>query len=96
MTNIQDLLKQKAQIEAQIEQARTAERSSAVEQVKALISTHGLSVEEVFGRGRKKATTAGRKVEPKYRDPVSGQTWSGRGRSPAWLRGKSRDEFKIG
>lgn len=39
-------------------------------------------------------------VEPKYRDPASGSTWTGRGRMPRWLSqaveaGRSRDEFLI-
>lgn len=34
---------------------------------------------------------------PKYRDPVSGATWSGRGRAPAWLASaKDRSRFLIG
>ncbi len=33
---------------------------------------------------------------PKYRDPKSGATWSGRGRAPAWLSGaKDRSKFLI-
>lgn len=31
---------------------------------------------------------------PKYRDPESGATWSGRGRAPAWLAG-ARDRSKL-
>lgn len=43
---------------------------------------------------------AGRKVAPKYRDPVSGATWTGRGRSPKWVtealaQGKSKESFAI-
>ncbi len=39
-------------------------------------------------------------VPPKYRDPVSGATWTGRGRAPRWVveaeaQGKSREEFLI-
>jgi len=33
-------------------------------------------------------------LPPKYRDPASGKTWSGRGREPLWLAGR-RDEFLI-
>ncbi|MDP1329472.1 H-NS family nucleoid-associated regulatory protein, partial [Klebsiella pneumoniae] len=33
-------------------------------------------------------------VPPKYRDPKTGATWSGRGRAPAWI-GKNRDRFLI-
>jgi DNA-binding protein H-NS len=33
---------------------------------------------------------------PKYRDPMSGDTWSGRGRAPAWLATvKDRTQFLI-
>lgn len=33
---------------------------------------------------------------PKYQDPKSGATWSGRGRTPAWLSGvKDRNKFLI-
>jgi DNA-binding protein H-NS len=33
---------------------------------------------------------------PKYRDPMSGETWSGRGRAPAWLATvKDRSEYLI-
>ncbi len=36
----------------------------------------------------------------KFRDPRSGKTWSGRGRTPIWLReyeeqGRKRDEFAL-
>ncbi|WP_061162567.1 H-NS family nucleoid-associated regulatory protein [Caballeronia temeraria] len=33
---------------------------------------------------------------PKYRDPMSGETWSGRGRAPAWLAtARDRTQFLI-
>jgi DNA-binding protein H-NS len=48
----------------------------------------------------KKTTKAGNYVRgtqaPKYRDPRSGATWSGRGRAPAWMAGaKDRSKFLI-
>ena len=53
--------------------------------------------------GRKAAKSkkrAKRKVAPKYRDPQSGATWSGRGLTPKWLKekekaGGNREEFLI-
>lgn len=47
-------------------------------------------------------STDGRRiVKPKYRDPDTGTTWSGRGRLPRWMtaaiaQGKTREEFLIG
>ncbi|WP_414144191.1 H-NS family nucleoid-associated regulatory protein [Burkholderia stagnalis] len=35
-------------------------------------------------------------VQPKYRDPQTGATWSGRGREPLWITGRSREQFLIG
>ena len=34
-------------------------------------------------------------VAAKFRNPETGQTWSGRGREPTWIKGKNREEFKI-
>ena len=53
------------------------------------------------GKGAKKTRAdAGKKAEPKYRDPKTGVTWSGRGRPAAWLKayidaGKKKEEFLI-
>lgn len=37
----------------------------------------------------------GRKLEPKYKDPVSGKTWAGRGRLPRFMAGKDKEQFRI-
>jgi len=47
-----------------------------------------------------KKKAAKRKVAPKYKDPQSGATWSGRGLTPKWLAekekaGAQREEFLI-
>jgi DNA-binding protein H-NS len=49
----------------------------------------------------KKSSKDGRSVVlPKYRNPASGQTWTGRGKKPKWLEaalanGKKISDFKI-
>jgi len=49
----------------------------------------------------KRSDKAPRKpVAPKYRDSVTGNTWSGRGKLPRWLvaresEGRKRDDFRI-
>lgn len=35
-------------------------------------------------------------LPPKYRDPKTGATWSGRGKPPNWIVGKNRDRFLMG
>jgi DNA-binding protein H-NS len=53
------------------------------------------------GRGRRGVSALkGRKVAAKYRDPVTGATWSGRGAKAAWIvaamkEGKTLEDFLI-
>jgi DNA-binding protein H-NS len=34
-------------------------------------------------------------VPPKYRDPVTGKTWTGRGKPPNWMPKENREQFLI-
>jgi DNA-binding protein H-NS len=99
MATLQELIAQKEALEKQIQEQRQAELAEAVGKVKALISEFGLTQEDIFGgaRATKKEKTVGDKVKvaAKYRDPVSGKEWSGRGLAPKWLQGKDKAEFLI-
>ncbi|WP_425428790.1 H-NS family nucleoid-associated regulatory protein [Caballeronia novacaledonica] len=53
---------------------------------------YGISLNELMGR---KPGAQPDEPSAKYRDPVSGLTWSGRGRTPGWIAGKDRNEFLI-
>jgi DNA-binding protein H-NS len=46
--------------------------------------------DEALGCGADEPEDDGRthEVKPKYRDPATGETWSGRGRMATWLRRK--------
>ena len=102
MANLQELLAQKAQIEKQIEEARRADRASAIAQVRALMEQHGLSAADIAsgrGQGRSSAKPAS-KVAAKYRNAATGATWSGRGLQPKWLKaaldaGRKLSDFAI-
>lgn len=50
------------------------------------------SVQPDLGRKRRRK---GEKVAPKYRNPETGDTWTGRGREPGWIKGKNRAEFSL-
>jgi DNA-binding protein H-NS len=99
MTSIQDLLAQKAALEKQIAEAQRAAKTDAITKVKALMAEYGLTAADLSGKSAGKAE-AGKKVAAKYRDPVSGQTWSGRGLKPKWLQaalstGKTLNDFAL-
>lgn len=98
MTTLQELIAQKEALEAQIAAKRQSELAEAIAQVKALVEAHGLTAADVFGSGVRRAKAAektGSKVAAKYRDPVSGKTWSGRGLAPKWLAGKNKADYAI-
>lgn len=84
---IQDLLAQRAEIDRKISDARREERAAAVAQVRALMAEHGLTAADVAGRtGTSRPKSTGAKVAPKYRNAATGDTWTGRGLQPKWLR----------
>ncbi|QPS09602.1 H-NS histone family protein [Delftia acidovorans] len=93
MTDYQTLLAQKAQLEAQIATAQAEAKAKAVTEARALIQEHGLTAADVFtAQGKKPKGSVG---APKYRDPATGVTWTGRGKPPNWINGKDRESFLI-
>lgn len=96
-TSYKELLKQREALEQQITEARRRELSEAIAQVRAMVAEYGLTSQDVFpvGRAGRTTTSAGAKVAPKYRDPATGQTWTGRGKAPKWIQGQDREQFAI-
>lgn len=102
MASLEELLAQKASLEKQILDAQREERSAAIAQVKALMAQYGLTLADLGTRAAatpKRSGSSG-KVAPKYRDPATGDTWTGRGLQPKWLRaalaaGRSLSDFTI-
>lgn len=93
MNHLDDLLKQKAAIDEQIAELRTTQRAAAINEALVLIRQFDLTARDLFAHTE---TTKTRKVLPaKYRDPVSGKTWSGKGRAPKWINGGDRSAFVI-
>ena len=85
--------------------------SVGLTKIRDLMKKHGLTVADIEGfvakrRGRKPGTLAKaaakapgavvHHVAPKYADPKTGATWSGRGLAPLWIRDvKDRSKFLI-
>lgn len=96
MPSYKDLLAQRQNLEAQIEAARKSEMSEALSTIHGLIKEFGLTASDVFPAGRTKSSAAkGSTVAPKYRDPSTGATWTGRGKAPLWIANKDRAQFEI-
>lgn len=95
MASYRDLLKQREALQKQIDEAQEQEVAAAIEKVRAIISEYSLTPEQVFAQRKGKRGPKPRTKPVKYRDPVSGATWSGMGREPLWIKGQSREQFLI-
>ncbi|CAD5367216.1 Histone family protein nucleoid-structuring protein H-NS [Rubrivivax sp. A210] len=97
---IAELLAQKAALEKQIADAQRNERADAVAKVRALMAEYGLTLADIGSKAAPAPKAAGKKVAAKYRNPASGDTWSGRGLQPKWLKsalagGRSLADFAV-
>lgn len=101
MASYQEIINQIETLKQQAEEARKQELASAIAEIKRIMAQFGISPADLgFGGRTGKAKGKGTAVAAKYRDPVSGKTWTGRGRHPAWVvaleaAGKSLDSCKI-
>lgn len=95
MTTYAELLKQKQNLEQLLEEARKRESADAVAKCRELIQQFNLTTEDLFPASRSAKTRVGVTVAPKYRDPATGQTWTGRGKPPKWIADKDREQFVI-
>lgn len=106
MATLQELLEQRQVVERQIHDARSSQRSEAIIQIRKLMTEYGLTPADfasasVVRKGGQAAGSASRRpVAPKYRHPMSGATWSGRGLKPKWLseelaNGKALADFAL-
>ncbi|REG45541.1 DNA-binding protein H-NS [Paraburkholderia sp. BL6669N2] len=92
MARYKELLAEKEKLEKLIAEAREHEAASALEKVRETVAEFSFTPEQVFGKRRK---NAGRPAAAKYRDPETGNTWSGRGRAPRWLKDQDLERFRI-
>ncbi len=96
MSSLKDLLSQIESLQNQVTEVRQREVGEAIAKVRMIIEENQLTVGDVFPSGKSKsAAKKTGKVAAKYRDPVSGNTWSGRGLAPKWLSGKNKADFLI-
>jgi DNA-binding protein H-NS len=96
MSELKGLLAKKAALEKQIAQAQRDERAGAIAQIKSLMAEHGLTVADLGKRSGKPASKSGGKVAAKYRNKATGETWSGRGLQPRWLKAALASGKKLG
>ncbi|WP_338641796.1 H-NS histone family protein [Burkholderia pyrrocinia] len=94
MSTYRELLRQLEELKKEIDIAREREAELIAKRVVDLLVEYGIFRHDVLtqqDRNRRRRAP----VRPKYFDPKSGATWSGRGRTPRWLIGKDIEQFRI-
>ena len=78
----------RSQVDTAIEAHKQAKIAELRTKVKEMAAEKGFDISDLMirtpsGKGRAKKVKGA--LPPKYRDPQTGKTWSGRGRPPFWM-----------
>jgi len=87
-----------ADLQAQAAKVKEEEKEQAIGMARTMISAYGITARDLGLDKAPKVKTGpkpGNKVAAKYRDPQSGATWSGRGKTPRWINGADRSQYAI-
>lgn len=105
MADLQELIRQKADLERQIAHLNSQGRQDAIDEIRKIMSEHGLTTDDIAApakirKGSAKVDTGERKaVAAKYKDG-QGNQWTGRGLKPRWLAaalaaGRKLEDFAV-
>lgn len=102
MTSYKELQDQIAKLQAEAEQVRKNEIADVITDIRNKMAEFGITLKDLGpvakSKGRRKAATSASPA--KYRNPATGETWTGKGRRPRWIveaenQGKGPDAFLI-
>ncbi|PTQ96513.1 DNA-binding protein H-NS [Paraburkholderia sp. GV068] len=106
MATLESLQTKIQRLQAQADALRAKKSSAVIQKIKNLMAEHGLTTADIDAHtgGKKRGPKPGAKAAAKapsavanYRDPKTGATWSGRGRTPRWIaNAKDRSKFLVG
>ena len=105
MADLQQLIRQKADLERQIAQLNSKGRQDAIDEIRKIMTENGLTSDDIAApaRARKAGTkldgTERKSVAAKYKDG-NGNQWTGRGLKPRWLtaalaEGRKLEDFVV-
>ena len=93
-----------AAADKELAELRNAERADVLAKIRGMMDEYEIRSDELSGRSaaQRKAGlgTVRGPAAVKFKDPATGQTWSGRGQQAAWLKaaiasGKKLDDFEV-
>ena len=94
MATYKDLQSQIEKLKKQADQARDKEIATVVAQIRGMMTDYGIQASDL-GLPAKRRRKSGAPSVPKFQNPQTGETCTGRGRAPKWIDGKDRAKFTI-
>ncbi|GAA5086409.1 H-NS histone family protein [Paenalcaligenes hermetiae] len=102
LTEKQEIEKQIQKLQRKMRTLHSRQRRPVINSIVRSMQEYEITPEEIaqaFERRQKRAITAS-KAPARYRNPQTGDTWTGRGRPPRWItdaeqNGQSREQFLI-
>lgn len=104
MPTYDELQAQVDQLQKQANEAKQKEKNEAIADMKAKIKKYDITATDL-GLAAKPAVGGELSAEkkagaPKYKNPETGETWTGKGPQPKWLKaaladGKGKEQFAI-
>lgn len=103
MSSLIEIQKQIAELQAQAAEIKTREFNEKIAMIKETMATYGISMEDIQGKSAKAPKSGGKTsaspAPAKFKGP-NGESWSGRGLAPKWLKGlidqgHTKDEYLI-
>jgi DNA-binding protein H-NS len=94
MAKYRELQEKIAELQHAAEKARTEEIGEALQKIRSLMQEYGLTPADLQKTARKKPGKSEKGSDIQFQDG-SGNTWSGRGRMPGWLKGKDKEQFRV-
>lgn len=91
-----ELAAQLAEVDARLAAEKEVERFGVIKRIGELMQQYGITAADMAGKPAtrtakgepRQSALTGVKVPPKYRDQATGETWSGRGLQPKWLKAR--------
>lgn len=91
MISLREFQAELERLHQQSETTRRRAKGEALARIRALMDEWELDVADLgFVNPTRPSKGAAR-----YRDPVTGLTWTGKGRAPKWIEGKDRKAFEL-
>ncbi|NTZ88393.1 H-NS histone family protein [Burkholderia metallica] len=89
------LLMERQAVDEKINEIRLIKRDEVISHIVKLMQEFIINPSEIEQKFSDQYKNTRRRARPRYFDPATGSTWSGRGKRPRWMKGREPSEFLI-